>query len=154
MNKLSPRVLKEIYFKSILPAVTYGIVVWGNCWSEIMDTLEPVHERAARFIHQQGHLQKSNCLPISYIYKRHLLLLLHDVFQDKVSNSIKSLFKEKMQRRSSRRGNQVEIPRLKCEVGKESVQYRGPVIWNFFNRIVNLNSSETTKEGPLSTDIT
>lgn len=32
------------------------------------------------------------------------------------------------------------------EVGKESVRYRGPVIWNFLNRIVNLNSSATTKK--------
>ena len=71
---------------------------------------------------------------------------MHDVFQDKVSNSIKSLFKEKMQRRSSRRGNQVETPGVMHEVGTESVQYRGPVIWNFLNRIVNLNSSETTNK--------
>ena len=31
MKKLPVKVLKEIYFKSILPAVTYGIVMWGNC---------------------------------------------------------------------------------------------------------------------------
>lgn len=36
------------------------------------------------------------------------------------------------------------------EVGKESVQYRGPVIWNFLNRIVNLSSSETTKKDRLN----
>ena len=53
-----------------------------------MDTLDPVHERGAQLIYQQGHPQKSNGLPISYIFKRHLLLLMHDVFQDKVSNSI------------------------------------------------------------------
>ena len=41
------KVLEEINFKSILPTVTCGIVVWGNCRSEIMDTLDPVHERAA-----------------------------------------------------------------------------------------------------------
>ena len=51
-----------------------------------------------------------------------------------------------MQKRSSRRGNQVEIPGVRYKVGKESVQYRGPVIWNFFNKIVNLNLSETTKK--------
>ena len=53
-----------------------------------MDTLDPVHERGAQLIYQQGHPQKSNGLPISYIFKRHLLLLMYDVFQDKVSNSI------------------------------------------------------------------
>jgi hypothetical protein len=38
MKKLPTKVLEEIYFKSIIPAVTYGIVVWGNCSSVIMDT--------------------------------------------------------------------------------------------------------------------
>ena len=75
------KVLEEIYFKSMLPTVTYGIVVWGNCTSEIMDTLDPVHEKAARLILQQGHSKKSNLLPISFIFKRHLFLLTHDVFQ-------------------------------------------------------------------------
>ena len=56
-----------------------------------MATLDPVHERAVRLIYQQAHTQKSNYLPISYICKRRLLLLMHDVFQDKVLNSIKSL---------------------------------------------------------------
>ena len=31
MKKLPPKVLEEIYFKSKLPAVTYGTVVWENC---------------------------------------------------------------------------------------------------------------------------
>ena len=31
MKKLPPKVLEEIYFKSKLPAVTYGTVAWENC---------------------------------------------------------------------------------------------------------------------------
>ena len=42
MKKLPIKVLKEICFKSILPAVTHGIVLWGNCSSSIMDSLNPV----------------------------------------------------------------------------------------------------------------
>ena len=34
-------------------------------------------------------------------------------------------------------GLQFEIHRVKHKVGKEPVQYRGPVIWNFINRLVN-----------------
>jgi len=47
MKKLPAKVLEEIYFKSIVPAVTYGIVVWGNYSSSIMDSLNPVQARAA-----------------------------------------------------------------------------------------------------------
>ena len=36
MKKLPVEVLEKIYFRSIVPAVTYGIVVWGNCSSSIL----------------------------------------------------------------------------------------------------------------------
>ena len=118
-------------------------MVWGNCSSAIMDSLNPIHTRAARIIHYyQGKPQQStNWLPISYIYKRRLLLLMLDAFQDNVPSSMKSLFKAETNVRSSRRRNQMEIPRVKLEVGKDTTQYRGPVIWNFLNRKINLDSS-------------
>ena len=52
MKKLPVKVLEEIYFKSVVSAVTYGNVVWGNCSYYIMDSLNPVQARAARVIHQ------------------------------------------------------------------------------------------------------
>ena len=51
-------------------------------------------------------------------------------------------FDLKLDNRPSRRGGlQIEIPRVKYYVGKESAQYRGPVIWNFITRLVNLNAN-------------
>ena len=42
--------------------------------------------------------------------------------------------------RPSRTGGlQVKIPRVNYKVGKESAQYRGPVIWNFIARLANFN---------------
>ena len=89
MKKLPVKVLEEIYFKSIVPAVSYGIVVWGNCNYSIMESLNPIHARAARVIHQDNSLEKLNWLPISYMYKRRLLLLMHDVLNDKILYLIK-----------------------------------------------------------------
>ena len=42
--------LKSIYFKGILPAVLYCIAIWGSCNNSIMQSLENIHIRAARFI--------------------------------------------------------------------------------------------------------
>ena len=56
MRQLPPKVLEEIYFKSIIPAVIYGIVVLGNCSSAMLNSLNPIHERAARLIHDQDDL--------------------------------------------------------------------------------------------------
>ena len=137
-KKLPVKVLKEIYFKSIVPAVTYSTVVWGNCSYSIMDSLNLVQARAARVIHQDKSLEKLNWLPISYIYKTRLLLMMQDILNDKVLYPPLNL---KLGNRPSRTGGlQSEIPRVKYKVGKESAQYRGPVIWNFITGLVNFNA--------------
>ena len=58
----------------------HGIVVWGNCSSAMLNSLNPIHDRAARLIHDQDDPQSLNWLPLSYFYKRRLLLFMFDVF--------------------------------------------------------------------------
>ena len=102
-----------------------------------MESLNPIDARAARVIHQDKSLEKLNWLPISYIYKRRLLLLMHDVLNDKI---LYPRFNLRLRNRPSRTGGlQVEIPRVNYKVGKESAQYRGPVLWNFIARLANFN---------------
>ena len=88
MRQLPPKVLEEIYFKSIIPAVIYGIVVWGNCSSAMLNSLTPIHERAARLIHDQDDLQSLNWLPLSYFYNRRLLLFMFDVIKHNVPDDL------------------------------------------------------------------
>ena len=104
--------LEEIYFKSIIPAVIYGIVVWGNCSSAMLNSLNPIHERAARLIHDQDDLQSLNWLPLSYLYNRRLLLFMFDVIKHNVPDDLASLFTLKSGSRPSRRGSQFVIPRI------------------------------------------
>ena len=141
MRQLPPKVLEEIYFKSIIPAVIYGIVVWGNCSSAMLNSLNPIHDRAARLIHDQDDLQSLNWLPLLYFYKRRLLLFMFDVIKHNVPDVLASLFTLKSGSRPSRRGSQFVIPRVKYEIGKQSIQYRGPTIWTFLNRLININES-------------
>ena len=86
--------------------------------------------------------QTSNWLPFLYVYTRRLLLLTYDILQeDRVPESIKDLFNVKTQTTLSRNGIQFMIPGPLYKIGKETVQYRGPVIWNLLNRIVKFNQS-------------
>ena len=50
MRILPKKVLEEIYFKSIIPGVTYGISVWGNCSPSALNSLHHIHARAARIV--------------------------------------------------------------------------------------------------------
>ena len=74
MNGLPTNTLETIYFKGILPSMTYGISVWGNCSIAKMEKFEKVHLRAARIvhkipkeIHEHEVLQSVKWMPISYM---------------------------------------------------------------------------------------
>ena len=52
MSYLPIKVKKEIYFKTIISTVTYGIIVWGTCSPSLMKDIERIHVRAAKIIHR------------------------------------------------------------------------------------------------------
>ena len=66
---------------------------------------------------------------------------MFDVIKHNVPDDLASLFTLKSGSRPSRRGSQFVIPRVKYEIGKQSIQYRGPTIWKFLNRLININES-------------
>ena len=52
MVYVSKRVLKEVYFKTIIPSVVYCIFVWGNCSIPLFQRTEAIHTRAVRLVHK------------------------------------------------------------------------------------------------------
>ena len=51
MEYLPKKVLDELYYKTVIPAVAYCIVVWGNCSTSLFQNMEEIHARSARLIH-------------------------------------------------------------------------------------------------------
>jgi len=74
-KSLPSQILEPIYFKGILPSVTYGISVWGNCSEAKLDGLEKIHLSAAKLIFKQQIPPSWKSL--SYFYKERLLCLTH-----------------------------------------------------------------------------
>ena len=134
--------------KTIIPSVTYGISVWGNCSPSALNSLIHIHARAVRIVNNLDStmaddtcLMKSDWLPISYFYKKSVLFLLHKVYYGTTTQSISELFSKRVSSRSSRVPNQLNIIRFRSETGRYSLRYRGPVIWNFVNRLVKVPES-------------
>ena len=80
MPRLPPKVLEEIYFKTVVSGVSYCIPVWGGCTAPLFNKLEEIHTKAARLMHDLPRdqdnthvLQKANWLPLSYMYKKAIL---------------------------------------------------------------------------------
>ena len=49
---LPSSVLEEIYFKGIVPNITYCIAIWGSCSASTFKVLEHLHLKAAKLIHK------------------------------------------------------------------------------------------------------
>ena len=47
-KSLPSQILEQIYFKGILPSVTYGISVWENCSEAKLGSLEKIHLRCGQ----------------------------------------------------------------------------------------------------------
>ena len=95
---LPKEALETIYFKAVIPCVTYDIAVWASCSSSLLDGLESVHIRAARVIHnipkrvkKQDILNYVNWQSLKYFYTKRLLILAHNAFDGSGIPEINSL---------------------------------------------------------------
>ena len=51
LRYLSPSLLEEIYYKTVIPQISYCMLVWGNCSDALFTQFENQHIRAARIIY-------------------------------------------------------------------------------------------------------
>ena len=137
MRYLPKEVLSSVYFKAILPAVIYGISVWGSNSSSKMNELESCHIRAARIINKvPKSVNNADVLTtvkwkdLSYMYKRRLACLSHQVYNNNIIEEIQSLFKKKDYTRDMRDCIQFMLPRPRLNIGRSSFKYRAALVWN------------------------
>ena len=155
MGYLPRKVLEEVYFKTVISSMVYGISVWGSCSVALFQQLEAVHARAARFIYKISKTTTDeNCLrtagwqPLSYIYKRRLLTLMHQAYYNKPNWMTENMCEKKDKRlRSSRSEIQLDVKMFKTELGRNSLKYRGPSLWNAIpDRLKKIESSNSFKK--------
>ena len=122
MRYLSPKLLEEFYFRTVIPQITYCISVWGNCSVAKLYEIENLHIKVGRFIHRvPQNILESEVLSytkwqdLGYLYKCRLSPFF--------------TFTE-----SKRRGVLLEVKRNKTELGRNSFSYRGIVVWNSLDR--------------------
>ena len=107
MKSLSPQVLEAIYFKGILPSVTYSISVRGNCSPRIFQDLEDTHVRAARIIHKVPETVPDHCVldnvnwkSIFYLYKRRVACITFQAYHEMSPEPINKLIQKSTLKRS------------------------------------------------------
>ena len=70
-------------------------------------------------------LEQVNWKPISDIYKKRILTLMHDVYYMKAPQDLQNIFTRT--ERTGRRKQNFNVARCRTEKGRTSLRYRGPI---------------------------
>ena len=135
--------LEQFYFKVILPSITYGILVWGNCNKTLFEELNKMHVRAAKIIFKYDWrypscevISSSKWNTLYWNYKYKLATFAHqDIFSEGNTNK---LLKQRNSVYSLRGSNKLILPRPRTDILRNSVTYRASTLWN------NLKDCTTT----------
>lgn len=137
MRQMPKSTLSSIYFQGILPSVLYGIVVWGNCSPALMNNIEKIHIRAARFIHRLKRtvpdtsvISLVKWLPIVNYYKRNLACKTYKIYNELASPLLSNLVLKNKSRRGTRNLYKLNLPSFKYVDFKRSFIYRAAIVWN------------------------
>ena len=65
LRVLTKKVQEAIYFRSAVPSITYGMLVWGTCSPTFLHGDELIHLRAAKIMHS---LTEVNMETLKHIY--------------------------------------------------------------------------------------
>ena len=125
MKGLPTCVLEEIYYKGIVRSITYYIAVWGSCSLSLFNDLEHLHIKAAKLIHKLPSgspdcdaLKRAKWKPLS----------------NETSYKL-------------RRSNDFSLVRYHSELGRNSIRYRGPIVWISIPKFIrNVTSLRLFKE--------
>ena len=88
--------LEQFYFKVILPSITCGILVWGNCNKTLFEELNKMHVRAAKIIFKYDWrypscevISSSKWNTLYWNYKYKLATFAHqDIFSEGNTNKL------------------------------------------------------------------
>ena len=129
----------DLYFKVILPSITYALVVWGGCSNkENFKSLERLYCRAARVIYKlprympsEDVLSKVGWNTLFFYYKTAILKLICKIIKNVTPNSMSDLLSRRECNYSLRAKYQLSAPRFNTKTLKLPTTYRGATLWNY-----------------------
>ena len=131
---LPSETLEKIYYRMIIPKITYGLLIWGTSSKNLMQKIETQHIKATRIVKKIGIkvkdidvLQSVNWNRIDYIHKRKVTTEMHKIVKGTEGHRLSDMFETKV---SKRRGLQLQVKRLNTESERNTLNYRGTIVWN------------------------
>ena len=137
MNSLDKGSLRKIYNAGILPSVLYGILIWGNCAEHLMNDIEKIHIKAARFVERISKrvpdtsvLEVANWKPLLFYYKKHLSCKTYKIYNGLSPPLLEKLISKPCRTSRTRNKLKIEQPSFHYITYKRSFSYRAATVWN------------------------
>ena len=99
LRYLSPSLLEEIYYKTVIPQISYCMLAWRNCSDALFTQLENQYTRAAKIIYNvpenvcnHNVLRTVKWQNLGYIYKRRLASEMFKIVKDPGNHRLSSHF--------------------------------------------------------------
>ena len=135
LKGLDNRSLESIYFKGIIPSITYSFALWG--YSKLLQTLEDIHIGAARFIFNINEstlstevLAATKWKSLSYIYKKSIATISYQAFYNRTPAGINFLFTKRSPLSNLRDNLKLYVQRHKTDFLRSSFSHRASILWN------------------------
>ena len=135
MKTFNRSTLESIYFKGILPSVTYCISLWGS--SNLLADLEDSHTCAARLIHnisistpKHEVLSMAKWTSLHYMYERRLACIAYQAFYKLAPDHIINLFTKHGTPYNLRDNLRLELVCSKSKALHDSFTHRASIVWN------------------------
>ena len=136
---LSRNVLLDLYFKIMLPSVSYALPIWGSFTNKDgFLALESLHCRAAKLIYGLTRdmpttevLKTAKWDSLYFMYKVKLATLAYKIFHDCTPPSMGHILTRKTSPiHHLRTANTVTVPRFNTYFMKNSIAFRSSIVWN------------------------
>ena len=145
---LPSSILHTIYFRTVLPSVLYGILIWGSCSPALMDDLERAHIRASKLVFKLSRNSNADQLNklkgwnnLSFYYTKRLLAEAYKSYYKCNTNVLNDLVMLKKSSYCLRKSMNIEFPSPKSEIGRLTFRHRAAIAWNSLPDSIKKSSS-------------
>ena len=132
---LPTSVLLDLYFKVILPSITYALVVWGGCSNKenFNACIVELQELYTNYL-DTCHQKMCFICALFFYYKTAILKLICKIIKNVTPNSMSDLASRRECNYFLQAKHQLSAPHVNTKTLKLSIMYRGAILWNEINR--------------------
>ena len=129
--------LQTIYYRTILPSVLYGSVVWGSCFQSLFDDIDRIHLRATKIIlgllretHSSDVTSTALWNPIISFYIKTQLVISFNIYNGTTIDPLRNLIVKPDTKYNFRKTANIEVSRPRTEISRSSFKHRAALCWN------------------------